>query len=108
MKSITSVLIVLVLLALTWSACKKDEDKNPPVITLKGAATVISEMDSVYTDAGATAYDQEDGDITSKIVTTDNIDIHAEGTYWVRYNVKDDAGNAAAEVTRTVKVMIFK
>jgi len=109
MKSSVSVLIVLALLVLTWSACKKDdEDKNPPVITLKGAASVITEKDSVYTDAGATAYDQEDGDITSSIVTTDNIDIHTVGTYWVRYNVKDKAGNAAAEVTRTVKVMIFK
>ena len=34
----------------------------------------------------------------------DNVDTSVIGSYTVTYNVSDDAGNAATEVTRTVNV----
>ena len=37
-----------------------------PVITLEGDATVTVEVGTDYTDAGATATDNYDGDITSR------------------------------------------
>ena len=77
-------------------------DTTPPLITLLGDAAVTLEVGSTYTDAGATATDNYDGDITSSIVTVNNVDTSTIGTYTVTYNVSDANGNAAAEVTRTV------
>jgi hypothetical protein len=79
-------------------------DTTAPVITLKGDAVVKIEVGSTYTDAGATANDNYDGDITGKIVTVNPVNKDVVGTYIVRYNVTDANGNKAAEVTRTVKV----
>ena len=77
-------------------------DTTVPIITLTGEASVTIEVGSAYTDAGATASDNYDGDITSNIVTVNNVDTSTIGTYTVTYNVSDANGNAAAEVTRTV------
>ena len=52
-----------------------------------------------------TAQDDIDGDISSLItVGGDTVDTSTVGTYNITYNVSDSAGNAAAEVTRTVNV----
>jgi hypothetical protein len=78
-------------------------DRVKPVITLKGASTVNLTVGDTYTDAGATASDNKDGDITDKIVKTGNVDTSKVGKYTVTYSVKDSAGNRA-EVKRTVIV----
>ena len=44
------------------------EDLNAPLITLLGEETVLHEQGAPYVDAGATASDEEDGDITDDIV----------------------------------------
>jgi len=79
-------------------------DTTAPVITLLGDDTVTVEVGSPYTDAGATATDTYDGDVTSSIVTQSNVDTAVVGVYEVAYNVSDASGNAAVEVTRTVNV----
>jgi len=79
-------------------------DTIKPVITLRGEATVTVTKGESYTDAGATASDDRDGDITNSIVTNDPVDSNTVGTYTVTYNVSDTAGNAADEVVRTVNV----
>lgn len=79
-------------------------DQTAPVITINGASTVTIPFGSVYTDAGATAYDDRDGVITSKILTVNNVNTFAAVSYTVKYNVTDSAGNKAGEVTRTVVV----
>src|SRR5207249_5242882 len=80
-------------------------DTTPPVITLRGSTSVSVEIGSTYTDAGATASDNVDGNITSKIVTFNPVNTALVGTYTVTYNVSDAAGNAATQVTRTVNVV---
>ncbi len=80
-------------------------DITIPVIILLGNATVNIEVGSSYTDEGATATDNIDGDITGSIVTGNPVDINTLGTYTVTYNVSDAAGNAATEVTRIVNVV---
>ncbi len=92
---------------LLLTSCKEEEDKTPPVITLIGGSTVYVDKGTSYTDAGATAMDDRDGDISSRIVVSNLVEPNVEGTYRVRYNVSDQAGNPAAEVVRTVIVMIF-
>ena len=80
-------------------------DTTVPVITLVGAATVSLEVGTTYTDAGATATDNYDGDISSAISTVNPVDSDTVGTYTVTYDVSDANGNAATTVTRTVDVV---
>ena len=80
-------------------------DAVAPVITLIGDATINIMVGDTFTDPGATATDNVDGDITANIVVAgDAVDVNTAGTYTISYNVSDAAGNAAAEVTRTVTV----
>jgi hypothetical protein len=79
-------------------------DTTKPVITLNGAATVNLTVGETYTDAGATATDDTDGDITAQIVVNNPVNTSTAGTYYVTYNVQDAAGNHAVEVRRTVNV----
>jgi len=80
-------------------------DGTPPEIVLKGQDTVImSRCTYNYTDSGATAIDNIDGDITSKIKVTNDLDLRKAGIYYYRYNVSDNSGNAAKEAIRVMIV----
>ena len=80
-------------------------DTTAPVITLVGASTINLNVGDTYTEQGATATDNIDGDITANIVTTGTVNTSVGGTYLVNYNVSDSAGNEATQVTRTVNVI---
>jgi hypothetical protein len=80
-------------------------DEVPPVITLKGQQSITIKAGENYEDAGATAHDNVDGDITQSIEITGAVDLNKPGVYKLIYSVKDKAGNAAASVVRTVEVM---
>ena len=77
-------------------------DTTPPIITLKGNATVTITQGTTYTDAGATAKDNVDG--TVQVVTTGSVDSSKVGTYTITYTTTDKAGNRATK-KRTVKVV---
>ncbi|MCJ7592001.1 MAG: DUF5011 domain-containing protein, partial [Woeseiaceae bacterium] len=79
-------------------------DAVVPVLTLRGAASVDVPSGSVYTDAGATAADNIDGNISTSIVVTGSVNTAVVGSYTVTYNVTDRAGNKATPITRSVKV----
>ncbi|MDP2648648.1 MAG: DUF5011 domain-containing protein [bacterium] len=80
-------------------------DTTAPVITLVGDDPVVLTVGDEYTDDGATASDDRDGDITADIVVGgDTVDTDTVGEYTITYKVSDAAGNAADEVTRTVIV----
>ena len=64
-------------------------DTTAPVITLVGDAQITVEVGTTYTDLGATASDNYDGDITTDIVTVNNVDTSVIGSYTVTYNVTD-------------------
>jgi hypothetical protein len=102
-RILLSVAALAFIFGVTLTSCTKD-DVTSPVITLKGSATVTLALGDTYTDAGATANDDKDGDLTTSIVTTNPVNTSQVGTYTVKYNVSDAAGNSATEVTRTVKV----
>lgn len=80
-------------------------DNNPPTITRLGDAAVTVEAGSIYADAGATALDDRDGNITASIVTANPVNPMQLGSHAVTYNVSDAAGNPATEVTRQVTVV---
>ncbi len=106
MKKIALSLTALaVVLAVSFTSCKKD-DAGAPVITLVGSGSMEIDLGDVYTEQGATATDEEDGTITPTVTGTVNTD--KVGEYTVTYTAKDAAGNEASAVTRTVKVKAAK
>lgn len=80
-------------------------DTTTPVITLIGDSQVNVEVGSTYTDAGATATDNYDGDLSSQIVVVNNVNVNTVGSYTVTYSVSDSSNNAATVVARTVNVV---
>lgn len=80
------------------------KDTVLPVITLTGPAEVDIFQGEVYVDAGATATDNIDGDITSSIVPGPSIDSAILGTQTMEYSVSDSAGNISTAV-RTINVL---
>ena len=80
------------------------EYQAPPVITLLGEAAMTWECGTAFSDPGATALDNTNGDISANIAVTGTVDITSPGDYVLTYNVSDAAGNAAEPVTRTVTV----
>ena len=77
---------------------------TPPVITRLGLNALTVQCGTPYTDAGATASDDVDGDISGAIVAVNPVNPAVSGLYTVTYNVSDAAGNPALEVTRAVTV----
>ncbi|HHJ36119.1 MAG TPA: DUF5011 domain-containing protein [Gammaproteobacteria bacterium] len=84
-----------------------------PAISLLGATPVTHECATTYTDAGASASDPEDGDISASVIATPNngvdltkgtINETTLGGQTIDYDVQDSGANAAPTVTRTVTV----
>jgi len=78
-------------------------DIIPPTISLVGSSTINVKLDNTFTDPGATATDNIDGDITSSIITSGTVDTSSTGSYTIEYSISDATGNSAS-VTRTVVV----
>ena len=81
-------------------------DNTKPIITLSGENPQTLEVKTPYSELGATASDDVDGDITSSImIDTSTVDINRLGTYTVLYDVNDSSGNAATQAQREVHVV---
>jgi hypothetical protein len=81
-------------------------DTSPPTIQLTddNPQTINHGVD--YTELGATAQDNVDGDISANIsIDSSAVDTNTIGSYDVTYDVADSAGNAAATQTRIVSVV---
>ncbi|MFM9281109.1 S-layer homology domain-containing protein [Paenibacillus jiagnxiensis] len=78
-------------------------DRTPPVITLRGTSTINLTVGSAYTETGADATDNVS--LAGDVQISGKVDTNTAGTYTLRYNVSDLAGNPAAEVIRTVNVL---
>jgi len=91
------------------------KETAPPVITLLGDAQMTVGHSLTYDEPGAVALDARDGDISANVViggtdafcpgsTPPECVPTVLGDFPVTYNVTDERGNAAIEVTRTVTV----
>ena len=78
-------------------------DLTPPVIKLKGGSMDTMDIYTSWQDPGFEANDAVDGDLTSMVVVTNDIDTATLGEYTVTYKVVDGNGNTAT-VQRTVVV----
>ena len=75
------------------------------VPVIKGAEDkVIHIGDAFNAREGVTAYDNEDGDLTNKIVVTGKVQTNTVGRYTLIYTVTDSSKNMA-KVTRVVEVI---
>ena len=82
----------------------KEKDTTKPIISLIGASELNITIGSQYQDDGATANDNEDGDISKNIVINNPTDSNKIGRYEITYNVKDSSKNQAKQVSRYVNV----
>jgi len=84
-------------------SCQPNDDVAP-IITLAGDTLVNHPLNQAYTDAGASAQDETDGDISSSIFVNNPVDVNLIGEYLITYSVVDQAGNEALEKYRRVIV----
>lgn len=80
----------------------KNNDSEP-VITLNGDSHITLNVGDTYTEQGATAKDDKDGDITSKISITGSVNTSKAGKYTITYSVKNSNGKTVTK-TRTITV----
>ena len=64
-----------------------------PSITINGMRNQVVILGQEYKEEGATATDEIDGDLTSKIQIEGNVDTTKEGAYYITYKVSDNSGN---------------
>lgn len=102
MKKMMKIAALFLAGAALFVACNP-EDLSKPVISLLGDKTMYVTLGGTFTDPGATAIDDEDGDLTSQINVTGTVTPTIAGTYTLTYTVTDAAGNEGTE-TRTVIV----
>ena len=79
-------------------------DVTAPVLQMLGSSAVETFVGEPYVDQGATATDSADGDLTDRIVVSDNVNTTLIGQYQVTYRVWDESGNASGLLTRSVEV----
>ena len=80
-------------------------DDQPPVISIFGESLISINQFSDFSDPGAVATDIQEGDISSSIIVTGEVNTEEVGVYGLAYNVADSEGNNAFAVTRTVTIV---
>jgi hypothetical protein len=79
-------------------------DTAAPTLTLRGEPAMVVTVGAAYQDAGVSATDAIDGDLSGKVIIENAVDPAVIGNYTVVYKVIDSSGNPATPVTRTVEV----
>lgn len=82
------------------TASKKDE--IAPIITLNGEKEITINLNDNYKDDGCKAEDNIDGDITSKVTITGEVDTKKEGEYTINYTVEDSSNNKTEETRKVI------
>lgn len=85
----------------------KYEDKEKPVITLKGYSSLSVKLGTNYQEQGYSVSDNCDDSLDSKVKITGKVDTSKVGTYYIKYEVIDSSGNTAS-ATRTIVVYDFQ
>ena len=81
------------------------KDRRAPTLMLKGPPRLKHQCGSAWRDPGVEATDACYGELTRSVVRSGTVNGWVKGTYTVRYDVRDSAGNSAPSVTRTVEVI---
>ncbi len=98
------IVIILVLLFLPVNNPENNKQMTPTLsLTLKGNKEVSILRGETYQEKGYTAYDSKEGDITSRVVVTSNVDTNIVGTYTITYRITNSSG-ITKEETRNIIV----
>ena len=95
-------LMILSLFIMSCGGGGSKSDVIPPVIQVLGANPITIIQGESYSDAGATATDNVDSNLT--IVSSGTVNASIVNTYIITYNATDKAGNKAISKTRKVIV----
>ena len=80
----------------------KNNDSEP-TITLNGDSHITLNVGDTYTEQGATAKDDKDGDISNKISISGSVNTSKAGKYTITYSVKNSNGKTVTK-TRIITV----
>ena len=80
------------------------KDVIAPKVSLNGSQNITISVGGSYSESGATASDEVDGNLTDKITVSGSVNTERRGIYDITYTVTDSAGNVGRAV-RTVKVI---
>ncbi|CAI8366025.1 MAG: Pesticidal crystal protein Cry22Aa [Bacteroidetes bacterium MED-G17] len=83
------------------------KDQTPPTLTLNGASSIDLEICNDYTEPGYSANDAKEGNLTTAVVVSGEVNTSKLGAYTLNYYVQDAQGNAD-QATRTVNVVDTK
>lgn len=78
-------------------------DTTAPEISLNGREYILMPVNGEYQEAGVTAIDNYDGDISSSVKISGKVDVTKAGMYQVIYTVTDSSKNEST-ITRMVNV----
>ncbi len=92
LRSLTIYLILFIVVS-----CQR-KDETPPELTMLGPASIQLLIGDPYTDQGATATDNKDGDLTSRIDVAGSVNPLQAGYYSINYSVSDFSGNESKAV----------
>ena len=90
--------------ALTVTRTVNVVDTQKPVIQLLGDTNVSIVVWQTFTDAGVSATDSLDGNLTASVQVIGDVNTSHPGIYTLTYRVSDQVGNQAIDVQRTVTV----
>ncbi|TAE86463.1 MAG: DUF5011 domain-containing protein, partial [Bacteroidetes bacterium] len=77
-------------------------DTIRPTIQLKGPELLRIELNKSFIEPGVVAFDNREGDISSRYERITNVDTSVTGFYWAKYFVKDLYGLVSDTVTRQI------
>jgi hypothetical protein len=84
-----------------------DTDTTPPIVTLVGEQSITIDQFSTYTELGATAEDETDGNVTSSISISGSVNTEVPNVYTITYTANDGSlnqGSAERYVTVSAPV----
>lgn len=87
-------LLVAAAFTMMMASCAQD-DTTAPIITLNGDAEISIDLQQPYVELGATAVDDEDGEVSVEI--SGSVNVNQKGEYIITYTATDEAGNIASE-----------
>lgn len=99
---------IMIISIFLFSGCLVDnieeDDTIKPIVNIIGKNPDTINVGESFIDSGAVATDNNDGNLTSKIITVNNVDTTLPGSYTISYTVSDEAGNMSSD-TRIVLVL---
>lgn len=75
-----------------------------PLLLLNGSSTMEVEVGDTFTDPGATASDERDGDLTDQIEINGTVDTGHVGVYYIEYVVRNSLANQSS-TSRRIEVL---